>query len=364
MLFPLSISTPGRICLFGEHQDYLGLPVIAAAISRRVQITAEPSPQPEVRLFLPDIDSSEQFSLSDLPLPYQHDRDYFRSAVNILSREGFRFSGGIQGEIRGKIPINAGTSSSSALLVTWLAILSQFADHPQALSPRQLAELAYRAEVLEFGEPGGMMDHYATAVGGVIYLESMPKIHLESFQPQLGAFVLGDSLQPKDTIGVLKHVKFGMLRAIEKIRQTDPSFSLPTCPLEAADDYRHLLTPDETALLKGNLSDRDVLREALAMFRRGVVDHQRFGALLTTHQTSLREAKRVSTPKIDRMIDEAIKAGAYGGKINGSGGGGCMFVYAPENPEAVAEALERAGGKAYIIRVDQGVSTRQRAIPL
>ncbi|MEA1880927.1 MAG: galactokinase family protein, partial [Candidatus Marinimicrobia bacterium] len=34
----LEISTPGRICLFGEHQDYLGLPVIAMAISLRAKI--------------------------------------------------------------------------------------------------------------------------------------------------------------------------------------------------------------------------------------------------------------------------------------------------------------------------------------
>ena len=27
----IAVSSPGRICLFGEHQDYLGLPVIAAA---------------------------------------------------------------------------------------------------------------------------------------------------------------------------------------------------------------------------------------------------------------------------------------------------------------------------------------------
>ena len=31
----LEVSTPGRICLFGEHQDYLGLPVIAMGISLR-----------------------------------------------------------------------------------------------------------------------------------------------------------------------------------------------------------------------------------------------------------------------------------------------------------------------------------------
>ncbi|MFC5410812.1 mevalonate kinase [Larkinella bovis] len=362
MTFPLSISTPGRICLFGEHQDYLGLPVIAAAISRRVQITAGPISEPEVRLSLPDIDVREEFSLANLPLNYQHDRDYFRSAVNILFREGFRFSRGIQGDVRGKIPINAGTSSSSALLISWLGVLSQLADNPQQLSSRRLAELAHAAEVLEFGEPGGMMDHYATAVGGVIYLESKPAIHLESFQPALGSFVLGDSQQPKDTIGVLRYVKVGMLGAIEKIRRHDPSFSLTACPQEAADTYGPVLTPDEMALLKGNLSDRDVLREALAMFRSDTIDHHRLGDLLSLHQTSLRDAKRVSTPKIDRMIEEALKAGAYGGKINGSGGGGCMFAYAPENPEAVAEAIERVGGKAYVIRVDQGVSVQPKAV--
>ncbi|GAB3268468.1 mevalonate kinase [Larkinella harenae] len=350
--------------MFGEHQDYLGLPVIAAAISQRIQITAEPFSQLEVRLALPDIEAEERFSLATLPLPYQHDRDYFRSAINILIREGFRFSNGIRGEVRGNIPINSGTSSSSALLVTWLAVLSQLADVPQTLSAKRLAELAYTAEVLEFGEPGGMMDHYATAVGGVIYLESQPTIHLESFRPQLGTFVLGDSRQPKDTIGVLRHVKFGMLGAMEKIRQYDPTFSLPDCPREKAEEYRHLLTPDEIVLLKGNLSDRDVLWEALTMFKTGAVDHQRLGDLLTTHQNSLREAKRVSTPKIDRMIEEAMKAGAYGGKINGSGGGGCMFAYAPENPEAVAEAIERAGGKPYIIRVDQGVSLHPQVLPV
>ncbi|WP_234733525.1 mevalonate kinase family protein [Tellurirhabdus bombi] len=361
--FPVSISTPGRICLFGEHQDYLGLPVIAAAISRRISIVAEPITTPEVRLLLPDIDAKERFPLTPLPLPYQHERDYFRSAINVLFREGFRFSNGIKGEVSGNIPINAGTSSSSALLITWLNVLAQLADEPQELTPKRLAELAYKAEVLEFGEPGGMMDHYATAVGGVIYLESKPTIHVETFQPKLGAFVLGDSLEPKDTIGVLKHVKLGMLQAMNKISQFDPSFSLHTFPQNAADTYQHLLTQAEFSLFKGNLSDRDVLREALAMFRQGRIDHHSLGNLLNTHQTSLRDAKLVSTPKIDRMIDEALRAGAYGGKINGSGGGGCMFAYAPENPEVVAEAIERAGGKAYIIWVDQGTIMHSNTVP-
>ena len=45
---------------------------------------------------------------------------------------------------------------------------------------------------------------------------------------------------------------------------------------------------------------------------------------------------------------------ALGGKINGSGGGGCMFAYVPQNPEKVVEAIEKTGGKAYIIHSEVG----------
>ncbi len=356
----LFISTPGRICLFGEHQDYLGLPVIAAAISRRISIEAHRTIQPDVCLSLPDMGDEARFSIAHFPLDYAHKRDYFRSALNVLHRQGFRFSAGISGTVTGNIPINAGTSSSSALLVTWLNVLSQLADEPTAFSARELAELAYAAEVLEFGEPGGMMDHYATAVGGIIYLESTPKIHLESFSPVgLGTFVLGDSREPKDTIGVLRHVKYGMLGAINKMRTFNPAFSFDTMPTEAVADYAHRLTPDELTLVKGNLSDRDVLRQALSLFRNGPVNQceggpEWLGQLLTLHQNSLRDAKRVSTPKIDRMIDAALGAGALGAKINGSGGGGCMFAYAPAQAHEVAEAIQLAGGHAYIVSIDAG----------
>ena len=351
----VTASTPGRICLFGEHQDYLGLPVIAAAISRRIQISAHATPEATIRLQLPDLDQHETFPFDGQPLPYQQDRDYYRSSLNVLLREGFRFSQGVEAGVRGNIPINSGTSSSSALIVTWLNILTHLADNPRQLSRPKLAELANVAEVLEFGEPGGMMDHYSTAVGHVIYLESQPQIKLTELTPQLGAFVLGDSQEPKDTIGILGRVKFGMLDILKRIKAINPAFSLASTTLTEVVEYKDLLSKAEYILLKGNISNRDILREALSVLQfPDQLDHQRLGRLLTDHQANLRDAQRISTPKIDRMLDAALKAGALGGKINGSGGGGCMFAYAPDNPEAVAEAIEHEGGKAYIITVDEG----------
>jgi galactokinase len=119
------------------------------------------------------------------------------------------------------------------------------------------------------------------------------------------------------------------------------------------------LTPSQLELLDGTIRNRDITREARALLKKKPLDHRRLGELLSVHQTVLRDVLCISTPKIDGMLDAAAGAGAYGGKINGSGGGGCMFSYAPVNPEAVAEAVARAGGKPRIIAV--GTGTRRDA---
>lgn len=363
MVNSLHVSTPGRICLFGEHQDYLGLPVIAAAISKRIQMTGHHRNDTQVIIHLPDIHKTETFDLAS-PLTYGRKRDYFKSVLAVLRRdERAQFSRGIDATVHGTIPINAGASSSSALVVTWVHFLLQMADTPLVRSQEDIARLAHRAEVLEFGEPGGMMDHYATAVGDIIYLESEPVIRLERLTPHLGSFVLGDSGEPKDTLGILKRVKYGMLDALAKVSAFDPAFDLYTTPLEQADAYRTLLSADELSLLHSNLSDRDILREAKTLLTSGTSNDQQLGNLLNRHQANLRDAKRTSTPKIDRMLEAAIAAGAMGGKINGSGGGGCMFAYAPENPEAVVEAIERQGAKAYLIDIAAGTQATSVVLP-
>ena len=55
------------------------------------------------------------------------------------------------------------------------------------------------------------------------------------------------------------------------------------------------------------------------------------------------------------MIANALDAGAFGAKINGSGGGGCMFAYAPNAPEKVASAIAEAGGQPFIVHIAEGV---------
>lgn len=349
----IQVSTPGRICLFGEHQDYLGLPVIAAAISKRVNILGHQLHDSKAVIHLPDINRKLVFDIFP-EMPYVYKRDYFRSALNILQREGYTFKNGLECTVHGNIPINSGTSSSSALLANWINFLSRISDNVKPLSPEKIAEIAYRAEIVEFKEAGGMMDHYSTACGNVIYLQSVPSIKVENLKPRLGTFILGDSQEPKDTVGLIRRVKGGVLKAIEKIKNEYLDFSISKAHVDNMIEFKDLLTFEEQELIIGNIENHRILNEALILLKSESFEDVALGNLLNQHQYHLRENLKISTPKIDRMIQAGLDAGALGGKINGSGGGGCMFVYAPENPEKVAKAIEQQGGKAYIITVDEG----------
>jgi len=349
----MKVSTPGRICLFGEHQDYLNLPVIAAAVSLRMQIEGGIRGDRQIIINMPDINRIESINL-DLPLVYSQKKDYFKSSIKVLQGLGFTFSKGMECTLRSNIPINAGTSSSSAMVVSWLNFLSRMSDQQKVLSPHQLAELAYRAEVLEFNEAGGMMDQYSTSIGGTIWIESLPEIKTKNYKNIPGYFILGNSREPKDTQSILSRVKGGVLDIVVKLKNFDNNFLLHTVQVNELKKYRKLLQDSEYELLSGTIINRDITRKADALLSGPCIDEKLFGQLLTEHQIILRDIQKISTNKIDKMIDAALEAGALGAKINGSGGGGCMFAYASANAENVCEAIKQISGEAYIINISEG----------
>jgi len=354
----ISVSTPGRICLFGEHQDYLLLPVIPCAVSLRISLTGEVTEQPRLDLDLPDIGDHLSLPLNE-DMKYVTERDYCRSTINVMRRKGFSFSRGFRGVVHGEIPINSGTSSSSALIANWVALLARISDQSLRLDPDTIARLAHAAEVLEFKEPGGMMDHFSTAMGGVLYLQFHPKVRVEPLNPQLGVFILGDSAEPKNTKGILARVKDGVMRITRQLASRHSDFFLQTVATEHLSQFKSELSADEFSLLQGTVKNRDLTIEARALLHQREMDHEGFGRLLSEHHLILRDVQQISTPKIDRMIDAALSAGALGGKINGSGGGGCMFVYAPDHPETVVEAIEQAGGQAFIVTPAPGTMMQE-----
>ena len=335
--------------MFGEHQDYLGLPVIAMAISLRTKIRGHQRSDRKVIIHKKDLKETESFSLSDLN--YKRPRDYFKSGIKVCLEEGLVFSNGFECEITSDIPIQAGTSSSSAIVVSWIHFLSLMSENKVDWSLEKLGELAFKAEVLEFKEPGGMMDQYSTSLGNLVYIESDPELSIKQLKPTLGNFILGDSGEPKNTMNILKRCRDMRENIFCKLKQTNKNFNLHSCN---KDLNLSLLNIDEKKLFFGTIENRDILRKAKVELEKEKPNNVLLGALLNQQHRILKDTLSISTTKIESMLSAALDAGALGGKINGSGGGGCMFVYSPENQESVARAIESVGGRAYIIHSDTG----------
>ena len=349
----LSVSAPGRICLFGEHQDFLGLAVVAAAIDRRIYIEGTPRRDWILHMDMPDIRQTDSMDFSK-PIEYRKRRDYLRSSVNILLRKGLDLPHGFDCTMRSTIPINAGVSSSSAMIVAWLTFLLNAADMGDRFSRVELASLAHQAEVVEFGEPGGMMDHFASAMGNLIWVDTRPPFEAEYLNVKLQGFVLGDSREKKRTLDVLGSSRSDVNEGIKLLEESFPGFELQTTPAGEIMPLVDRLPERIAKRLRANLINRDIRIEAVEMLRSGKVDPVRLGALLTLHHEQLRDGIGVSTEKMDRMCEVSLEARALGAKMNGSGGGGCMFAYAPGRQDEVRAAIERVGGKAYKVIVDSG----------
>jgi len=274
----------------------------------------------------------------------------------VLYRHGVAIPGGYDIKITSEIPINSGTSSSSAMIVALVKFLLTVSNDRRRNNPYEIARLAHLAEVVEFNEPGGMMDHYATALGDVLFMDFRDKVTVERLEHGMGTFVLGDSQEPKDTKEILHRVKGGILEMLEFL-QIDIGEDLWYLYFSEISNKITEFPPDQVELLKGALYNRDLTDVAHQIFSDGFMEDEKLGKLLTRCHKILKDQLKISTPKLDAMIDAGIAAGALGGKLNGSGGGGCMFVYAPHNPEQVAHAIEKVGGKAFVVEVDEGVKT-------
>jgi D-glycero-alpha-D-manno-heptose-7-phosphate kinase len=63
-------------------------------------------------------------------------------------------------------------------------------------------------------------------------------------------------------------------------------------------------------------------------------------------ETKRRFSTSVTLPQIDEAYDEAMRLGAYGGKLCGAGGGGFMLFMAPDHVQA--KMIEKFGEKSFV----------------
>lgn len=346
------VKAPGRVFLFGEHSDYIGLEVISMALNKVIEVNVEQRNDNIFSISYEDIEDQDKFEITK-SISYRHKRDYVRSCFNVMKKEGYLPITGANLKIKGEIPIAAGLSSSSALSVAAIITFSQLADIK--LEKEKIVELAFKGEVIEFGESGGMMDHYSSAFGGIIHVDFGEKITLTEIPVNLTGFIIGDSQQKKkDTVGDIRMIRTTVEKGYRELAKLIPDFNHRKTSLEKIEMNIEKIPKKLQLMTLTSIKNRDLTREALQYLQKGKINPNEFGKMIEKHHKLLRDGFKRSTKKIEKMIVAAKDAGALGCKINGSGKGGTILAYAPGSEEEVSQAIKEENGVPYKIKTDLG----------
>jgi D-glycero-alpha-D-manno-heptose-7-phosphate kinase len=296
----LICRSPYRISLFGGSSDYPiyyrehGGCVINTSIDKHCYLS--------VRYLPPFFDFKNRIVYSRI-----EDTQSIDEIQHPSVRECLKFIGinkGIEINHAGDLPARSGIGSSSAFTVGLLNALHVLTNHP--IEKRQLALEAIFVEQEMIKENTGSQDQIASAWGGLHYIE------FGNHEPKLY-----DIKCNKEWLeSCLLLVFTGFQRNSNEIIKT----------------YEF----NESVLSEM----KDITKQA-----RYAIEHDNMTAVGQLLEQSWLLKKRLSNqitkPYIDYVYDTAKKAGAIGGKICGSGGGGFMLLFAePDAHKGITEALK------------------------
>jgi mevalonate kinase len=338
--------------------DWCGFYVLPAAVDLRSFLEANPTNEPgsvEVYSFKP-FDTYACYNLAHLSIDVKSDLSYIGGVLKamIMKNPNKALENGLKLRFMkaedvkrligddglADLPVKKGLSSSAAISVAIAAAIEMILKNPSSFKEAEdllsreenlsrYASLAYTGERKILGIECGQMDQFASAYGGMLFIDCrFEPAKVERLNPKAEIpIVIGDTRQGKDTPRIL-----AWLNKRFKLRESE--------------------------FIEGVRGIVDIVLEAKGELSKDKPDLYKIGELMNINQQHLARNIKVSgdcpisPSNLDALINAAIRAGALGAKLSGSGGGGCMVALCLLGDEVrVAKAIEEAGGKAYITRM-------------
>jgi galactokinase len=294
------------------------------AVQRRFRILFRPRVDETLRAATIDGFGERSFTIAHEIEPYEQGDwgNYVKASARILARHYGNLRG-VDMLLHSDIPVAAGLSSSSALVVgSGLALL---AANGIKAPFEELIELFPEGERY-VGTRGGAMDHavcLAGQAGHALKIDFAPFAIHPTPVPEGWRFVIGHSLVRAEKSGEVKEAYN------ERRESCRRAFQVPQPELSAleARRYRHVMS--EAARVES-------AREAMV---HG--DIEGFGRLMNLSHASLRDDFEVSHPQVDALVSAFLEAGALGARVTGAGFGGCVVALcAADRVEGVMDSVE------------------------
>ncbi len=357
---------PGRVNLIGEHVDYCGLPVLPMALERAVTIAARPRPDAAARFInLAPSFPDRRFRVSAAINPQAPGDwgNYLQAAAQALvTRYGALH--GIDAVVGSDLPVAAGLSSSSALVVAVAVAL--LAANEIDYDPPELMELLAAGEKYVGTASGGMDQAISLGAraGFAARIEFHPVRLTHVAVPDDWRFLVAWSRKHAEKSGtarqhynarteetaaareqVARRLGLGAISSYAVLLETRSAEEL----LEAGE----ALDPMLRRRYRHVVSEGARVRDAVAAMERG--DLATFGTLMDASHASLAADYEVSSPELDRLVEAARGAGAAGARLTGAGFGGSVVALAPADraPAVLRGIRERFYAGAPAAAVEQ-----------
>jgi len=303
----------GKVILLGEHFVVHGVPGIVSAIDSTTDAEVTKTGK---GLVIRDERKTAKGYAEEKKL------QQIESIERILEKMGLNPKLPLSVRIGGSLPGFSGLGASAASSVAIARAIAK--EFKLKLANEAVNAIAYEAEKAYAGNPSGI-DNTAATYGGLIWFEKnlaggsdiieRLSIHLPI------EIVIG-------SIGKVANTKEMVERVAERKKKSHAK-------------YDQLFKQAEKIAVAG--------RKALERYNL-----KEFGKLMNENHRLLQDIE-VSSRELDLLVNIASKNGAYGSKMTGGGGGGCMVALTPgkELQEKVAIAIEKKGYE--VLRTKIGV---------
>ena len=346
------IFSPYRVCPLGAHVDHQHGLVTGFAIDKGVDLWFTPSEDGRVHLESMTFEGVVDFDVTQGTLVKEkHWGDYARGAKYALKKR-FALKYGIEGVIKGSLPVG-GLSSSAAVLIAYVMAFAK-ANNIE-LEPMEVVKIASEAEREYIGLNNGILDQACIALGrkdGLLFLDcdsneyriikrnpNMPEFEIGIFFSGLTRSLVNSDYNLR--VYECKTAAWNMLAYTDQPLKTFDKTFLRDIPKATFEKCRIAMPARFARRAEHFYSEYRRVRQGVTAWESGNL--KLFGKLSFDSCESSIHNYECGSPELIAIYDiMKTLPGVYGGRFSGAGfKGACVALVDPKFKEDIERELTK-----------------------
>ncbi len=350
----VTVFSPGRVNMIGEHTDYNGGHVFPCALTIGTYFAARKRDDRVFRFFSGNFEKQGIVERTLDALEYDEEKgftNYLMGMVWSYAKRDMIVNEGMDVYLWGNIPNGSGLSSSASIEVGMGKVLNEM--YGFDVPNREIALIGQYSENNYNGVNCGIMDQFAVAMGkadNAIFLDTATLEYEYAPLALDGMKIVIASSNKKRRLGESKYNerRAECEEALAELQTVVDIKSLGELTNEAFEQYKDAIKSEiRQKRARHAVYENQRTVEAVRLLKEGEVEA--FGKLMNDSHVSLRDDYEVTGIELDTLAEEAWKIdGCVGSRMTGAGFGGCTVSIVKD--EAVDRFIKEVG-EAYLKKI-------------